>query len=365
MEGRRGPDSPESLILGCSAAARELRREIRAIAQLTLKSILVTGETGVGKDLVAPALLACSAHPGGRLEVFNCPAIPADHLESELFGTTRGAYPGAVDRAGAAERADGGILFLDEIAAMSPLHQGKLLRFLESGEGRRLGAVRAYRVRVTLVAASNEDLPAAIRERRFREDLYYRLVQDAVLRVAPLRERLEDIPVLVKLFLGELSGDRRLTTGALERLRAHRWPGNVRELRAVVRSAARLCRGEMLGAEEVSRALERIPPSEPQGGFSGSPRQRESAAPGYPTSFRLATHRLQRRMLIDALDAAGGNQTLAGMLLGMHLHRDGRVCNLDLRARKLAHRKFRYWWRRLIDASPGEEPMLELENLFR
>jgi two-component system NtrC family response regulator len=365
MEGRSGPDSPESLILGCSPAVRELRREIREIAQLPLRSVLVTGETGVGKDLVAPALLACSAHPDGRLEVFNCPAIPADHLESEFFGTTRGAYPGAVDRAGAAERAHGGILFLDEIAAMPPVHQGKLLRFLESGEGRRLGAVRSYRVRVTLVAASNEDLPSAICQRRFREDLYYRLVQDAVLRVAPLRERLEDIPVLAEFFLGELSGDRRLAAGALERLRAHHWPGNVRELRAVVRSAARLSRGNTLGAEEVSRALERIPHSAAPGFRSGPRLQPESATPGPPTSFRLATHRLQRRLLIDALDAAGGNQTLAGMLLGMHAHRDGRVCNLDLRARKLAHRKFRYWWRRLVDASPREGPLLEIENHFR
>jgi len=224
-------------------------------------------------------------------------------------------------------------------------HQGKVLRLLESGEGRRLGAARAYRVEATFVAATNENLQRAISERRFREDLYYRLVQDAVVRVPPLRERSEDVPLLARAFLGELPGALELTAGGCDLLVGHGWPGNVRELRAVVRSAARLAEGPELGAAELGAALERIPCAAALAEAGTEDRGEPPAA----HDFGEAVSNLRRQMLIDALAASGGNQTLAGVMLGMHTKRGAVVTvELDPRARKLAHRKFGYWWKRLF-----------------
>ena len=334
MEDGEGA-GPEGILLGRAPVMRELRRQLRELARAPFRSALVLGETGVGKELVPRFLLAASPALA-RLEVFNCPAVPQDHLESELFGTSRGAYPGAVDRPGLAERADGGLLFLDEIGSAPPAHQAKLLRFLESGEARRLGATRGYRVRASILAAAQEDLCAAVAGGRFREDLYYRLVQDAVLRVPPLRERLEDVPLLARAFLAELPGAPGLADAAALRLCDHAWPGNVRELRAVVAGAARLRRGPELSAGEIEASIGRVaaPP-------------RESPAAAGRASFYAATRELRRGLLLDALRRSGGNQTRAGVLLGLH----GGGEAPDLRARKRAHRMFRYWWERLLE--PG------------
>ena len=330
------------IILGSSAAIVSLREEIAGLAAAGVRSLLITGETGTGKDLVPAALLACSPQLHGRLEVFNCPAIPADHLESELFGTTRGAYPGAVEREGAAERAAGGLLMLDEIASMPLAHQAKLLRLLESGEGRRLGASRGYRLDVSFAAATNVDLVQAVERGEFRQDLYYRLVQDAVLRVPPLRERREDIGLLAAHFLRALPGAPAVSEAALSRLREHSWPGNLRELRAVVRAAVRIGAGARLGAAEIETALRRI----------SGPRAcgREPAA----ASFQGATDGVRRQLLVEALSAAAGNRTRAGILLGLHCRRgqgargDPGFQGLDGAARKRAHRKFEYWHRLLV-----------------
>jgi transcriptional regulator with PAS, ATPase and Fis domain len=208
------------------------------LVELSFRSVLVRGESGVGKDLVSRALHTASGVPG-RLVFFNCPAVPPDHLESELFGTVKGAFTGALDRPGAAELAAQGLLVLDEVSAMPVAHQAKLLRLLENREGRRLGAARPYEVDARFVAATNEDLAVAVRCGRLREDLYYRLAQDVVLEVPPLRVRLEDLPLLAQAALDEL-GLFVLMPAALAELEGHDWPGNVRELRAVVRSAARL-----------------------------------------------------------------------------------------------------------------------------
>jgi DNA-binding NtrC family response regulator len=333
----------EAILLGDTPAIREVRQELLALADTPARSVLVTGETGVGKDLVPHALLAARFGGGAPLEVFHCPAVPADHLESELFGTLRCAYPGAADRAGAAERAADGILFLDEIAAMSLLHQAKVLRLLENREARRLGASRGYHMSALVVAATNEDLGEAVRCGTFRVDLYHRLVQDGVIRLPPLRARLADVELLGTRFLEELPGPPRLAADGVAALHAHRWPGNVRELRAVVRTAARLGEG-IVDARSVRRALERI--GAPQ---LGAEPDRSSA------SFRDATEGLRRKLLIDALESAGGNQTVAGFLLGMHRRVDGgapatvELGALALAERKRAHRKFTYWWQRLVE----------------
>ncbi len=242
------------IILGGSAAIGQLKDEIASLASRPLHSLLIVGETGVGKELVPAGLRACAPERWSHVEVFNCPAVPADHLESELFGTARGAYPGAVDRPGAFERAAGGLLFLDEIATMSRYHQPKILRMLESGEGRRLGAPRGYRVTAPIVAATREDPVRCLERGELREDLYYRLVQDGMLRVPPLRERPEDIPILAAAFLGDVPGVA-IQPAALSILAEHPWPGNVRELRAVVRAASRYAADGQLGADAVERAL--------------------------------------------------------------------------------------------------------------
>jgi transcriptional regulator with GAF, ATPase, and Fis domain len=274
----------ERLILGRSQAIRDLRNEIASLARLRVECLLVRGETGSGKDLVPRALHLASRHLGqrsGRLVVFNCPAVPGDHLESELFGTVRGAYTGAVDRPGACEQACGGTLVFDEVGAMAPAHQAKILRLLENREGRRLGGVDTYPVDAVFAASTNEDLVTAVAAGRLREDLYYRLAQDAVLRVPPLRERREDVPLLAQAILGEMGkgelgkcetgkgetvkceiGQFVLTPGAIALLEDQPWPGNVRELRAVVRTAGRLARDgdgpAALHAEHVGEALERV-----------------------------------------------------------------------------------------------------------
>jgi transcriptional regulator with PAS, ATPase and Fis domain len=269
----------ERLILGRSQAIRALRREIASLARLRVECLLVRGETGSGKDLVPRALHLVSRYLGqrsGRLVVFNCPAVPGDHLESELFGTVRGAYTGAVDRPGACEQACGGTLVFDEVGAMTPAHQAKILRLLENREGRRLGGADTYPVDAVFAASTNEELVAAVAAGRLREDLYYRLAQDAVLWVPPLRERREDVPLLAQAILGEMGKDELgkgetvkceigqfvLTPGAIALLEDHPWPGNVRELRAVVRTAGRLARDgdgpAALHAEHVGEALERV-----------------------------------------------------------------------------------------------------------
>lgn len=326
------------IILGESAAVQQLKDEVASLASRPLHSLLVVGETGTGKELVPVALRACAPDRWSHVEVFNCPAVPLDHLESELFGTASGAYPGAVDRPGALERAAGGLLFLDEIAAMSPYQQPKILRMLESGEGRRLGAPRAYRVSAPILAATCEDPVACVERGQLREDLYYRLIQDGVLRVPPLRERPEDVPALAAAFLGDAPGVA-IQPDALSILAEHPWPGNVRELRAVVRAASRYAAGGPLGARAVERALAGLLPSKRSLRASHEPAR-------VPLPFRRLPPSLQRAHLRQALSAAHGNQTEAGIRLGFHIAREGHGVASDPRARKLAHRKFRYWWRK-------------------
>jgi two-component system NtrC family response regulator len=334
------------ILRGASTAMGRVRERIACIAPGPLRSLLVLGETGVGKDLVPSALLACAGSRWRHVEVFNCPAVPADHLESELFGTMRGAFPGAVARPGALERAAGGLLFLDEVASLALHHQPKVLRMLDTGEGRRLGARNGYRVDVPVLAATREDLAVQVQRGRFREDLYYRLVQDGVLRIPPLRERPEDIPELVRHFQQEIGLAAPYTSRALALLQDQPWPGNVRQLRAVVRCVARLGAGAAVGAELVREALAEIAlPAAP--GPAERPR-------GGPDDFRLLPRERQRRLLTHALDRAEGNLSQAGVLLGFHRPTRGRASGDAAAARKLAHRKFRYWWLRAgLEAPPA------------
>lgn len=252
-------------IVGRSFAIRALIEKIERVAP-TPARVLITGENGTGKELVARAihrLSARNAAGAGFVEV-NCAAIPSELIESELFGHVKGSFTGAVaDRAGKFEQADGGTLFLDEIADMSLSAQAKVLRVLEDGVVTRIGGAKPVAVDVRVIAATNKNLENEIAEGRFREDLYYRL-NVVPITVPALRERREDIPLLAAHFVALLSAregmmPRALGADAVERLTAFDWPGNVRELRNTVERLLILSPGSSITAGDVDRLVGRRP----------------------------------------------------------------------------------------------------------
>jgi len=266
LKGRAGAATPVASVsegpptlIGNSESMREMFRAIGRYAQLPL-SVLITGETGTGKELVARALHAESPRAARPFVALNTAAIPAELLESELFGHEAGAFTGANKRhIGRFEQANGGTLFLDEIGDMPAALQTRLLRVLAEGEFFRVGGRELIRVDVRVIAATHQDLAARVAESRFREDLLHRL---DVLRVSlpPLRERRDDIPVLAARFTAEAAqamglGARRLATAAQERLQQHSFPGNVRELRNLCFRLVALAAGERIPAAAVDAAL--------------------------------------------------------------------------------------------------------------
>ncbi len=228
-------------IVGESPPMREIRQLIQTVAPTDAR-VLILGESGTGKELVAGALHSLSGRSKGSYVRINCAAIPETLLESELFGHEKGAFTGALkQKAGRVEEADGGTIFLDEIADMSRPLQAKLLRFLEDGSFSRVGGTQELRVSVRLVAATNRDIIQSIREGQFREDLFHRL-NVVQLRLPPLRERGEDVVLLADHFLklftaGMTRRVKSLSRAARQELLAHHWPGNVRELKNVIERA--------------------------------------------------------------------------------------------------------------------------------
>jgi len=210
-------------------------------------TVLISGQSGTGKDLVAQAIHTLSSRHSNPFVVINCAAIPEPLLEAELFGYTKGAFTGAVQsRIGRIHSAQGGTLFLDEIGELPLGLQSKLLRFLEQGEVQRLGSSDSFRVDVRVVAATNVNLPQLVKEQRFREDLYYRLAVFPI-DLPLLKERLEDVPLIAKSFLNKFGSHRyTLSSEATFLLMQHNWPGNVRELRNVIERATILAQDERL-----------------------------------------------------------------------------------------------------------------------
>jgi two-component system nitrogen regulation response regulator NtrX len=245
-------------IVGSSFQIRHVVERIERVAPTDAR-VLITGENGTGKELVARAIHTLSTRADARFVEVNCAAIPSELIESELFGHIKGSFTGAVaDRAGKFEQADGGTLFLDEVGDMSLAAQAKVLRALEEGVVTRVGGAKPIKVDVRVVAATNKELASEIGAGRFREDLFYRL-NVVPIQVPPLRERREDIPMLVQHFIVLLSADRlpakRFTPEAILRLEAMEWPGNVRELRNTVERLLILSTADAVRAEDVEQLV--------------------------------------------------------------------------------------------------------------
>ncbi len=274
---RAGPGEPARLrrseLVGSGPAMQALRAEVRRLAAYDAP-VLVRGETGVGKELVAHALHAASGRAAGPFVAVNCGAIPAELLEAELFGCAPGAFTGARRREGLVTRAQGGALFLDEIGDLPPEAQVKLLRVLETGELRPVGEARTRTVDFRLVSATHRDLRALVREGRFRQDLYHR-VATLTVTVPPLRARLEDLPELARALVPTAPP---LSSAALRRLRQHTWPGNVRELRNVLIRASLEAGGGPIAALHLAIEDDVVPDAAgPDAAGSDSPLRRQMA----------------------------------------------------------------------------------------
>ena len=272
--------------------------------------ILITGESGAGKEVLADVIHGWSARAKGPFVKVNCAAIPETLLESELFGHQRGAFTGAVaQRVGRFEQADGGTIFLDEIAEMSPQLQSKLLRVTQDGRFQRVGSNAEIQVNARILAATNRNLEQEVAAGRFREDLFYRL-NVVELHLPPLRERPEDILALAARFMGEFTrGKARFSSAVVECLRAYPWPGNVRELRNAMERAALLFRGEMVMLEHLpSRVRAAAPVS------ASASREVEAAS---VASEPQGLEELERQAICDALRKHAFNRTETAKALGI------------------------------------------------
>ncbi len=320
------PDAERTQLIGQSEAFRSAFGLLQTGARTNV-TMLLTGETGVGKERFARALHALSARADKPFVAVNCAAIPHELLESELFGAEKGAYTGAqAARAGRFERADGGTLFLDEIGELPPQAQAKLLRVLQEGEVERLGATQARKVDVRVVAATNRDLQAAVADGRFRADLYYR-VNVYPVHIPPLRERPDDIEALAGAMLERFAALHGkpvplLTDHAYAALRAHPWPGNVRELENLVERAVILARpGCAVDAADLFPGMA-MPAGVPVDA-SGQLAARAGSAldcRGLLDSLRRCGESLddlEHGLLTEAVDAARGNLSAAARLLGI------------------------------------------------
>jgi two-component system response regulator AtoC len=276
-------------------------------------AVLIAGETGTGKELVADTIHANSPRAKGPLVRVNCAALPETLLESELFGHEKGSFTGAVARRkGRFELADGGTIFLDEIGEMTPSTQKRLLRVVQFGQFERVGGTETIKTDVRVVAATNRDLEADVADSRFREDLYYRL---AVIRIdlPPLRDRREDIPSLVAYFLDRHrpapnAPPRKISQEAMARLMAHDWPGNVRQLENSILRAVVLASGPVITPDDLDLAR----PGASRDSLDLGALVRE----GVPLKQVLAD--VERQMIAEALQQAGGNRSEAARVLGVY-----------------------------------------------
>jgi len=303
---------------------------VAATAATSSINVLILGETGAGKDVLAETIHACSGRLGGPLVSLNCAAFAESLLETELFGHEKGAFTGALHaKPGLLESASGGTVFLDEVGDMSAGVQARLLRVLETREVRRVGAVRGRTIDVRIISATNRDLAADIQRGKFRKDLYFRL-NGLTLFVPPLRERKADIAPLAAHFIVAASRKLQpgreppgLTAAAIARLEHHRWPGNVRELRTVIERALVLCRKSDIGPEHLifdalagggddEERVAPVAPAPPAPSRTPAPLPDEPRASG---GIKDEMADLEQKRILDALEKFGGNQTRAARYL--------------------------------------------------
>ena len=297
-----------SSIVGKTARMREIFSLVKKVCDFKT-TVLILGESGTGKELIARAIHFNSNRKKAPFVAVNCGAIPENLLESELFGHVKGAFTDAVsDKAGLFDQADSGTLLLDEIGEMPPFLQVKLLRVLQEGEIRPVGAASTKKVDVRVVSATSRDLAAEVSAGRFREDLFYRINVFCII-VPPLRERLEDIPFLVNHFLQKYStmlgkSDVRLSPDFIASLMGYAWPGNVRELENCVERALVLCEGNLLRSECLPESMLRKRTSSSDS---------DTAPEGF--SLKRASETLEKEFISKALEKTGGNRTHAAKIL--------------------------------------------------
>jgi DNA-binding NtrC family response regulator len=293
-------------IIGDSAAMKTAKALMAKVAASPASTVLLTGETGTGKDLAAKAIHYNSGRVARQFVNITCSALPEQLLESELFGHERGAFTDArQQKRGLFETADGGTLFLDEIGEMTLALQSKLLRFLEEKAFKRVGGLADVRVDVRVIAATNRDLEEEVKAGKFREDLYYRL-QVMPIMLPPLRARRGDVPLLAAFFIDRFNAEfrkkiRGLSPAATQLLEQHGWPGNVRELRNAIERAMLLAEGDRLEASDLTTLTRSVS----------------------PVQFKLPPEGVniedvERQLLVQALERSKGNQTQAAQLLGIN-----------------------------------------------
>jgi DNA-binding NtrC family response regulator len=303
-------------MIGRSAVMQDLFDSVRRLAPHA-PTVLVTGDTGTGKELVAHALHRVGPRREQRFLTLNCSAVVETLFESELFGHQRGAFTGATDtKVGVFEHADGGTLFLDEVGELPLSIQPRLLRAVEHGDVQRVGSLETTRVDVRVIGATNRDLRAEVAAGRFRGDLFYRLSM-MELHLAPLRARREDIPLLTAAFVRDCSARMNrtitgMTTAAERALQEATWPGNIRELRNVIERACVLSEGRMLTEREIRAAMAASAVRMPLADTTASPLPE---AAGGPPDERLSS--AQRAQIGRVLKQARGNKTAAARLLGI------------------------------------------------
>ena len=287
-----------------SAAMQEVVRTVERLAPSDV-TVLITGESGTGKEVIADLIHALSPRSKNKIIKINCAALPRELIESELFGSVKGAFTGAhSDREGLFRQAEGGTLLLDEISEMPVDTQSKLLRVLQDQEVRPVGGKTSYKTNCRLLASTNRKPEEAIRDGKLREDLFYRISTVSV-HLPPLRDRREDIPPLANAFLKRFAAQanrviRGFTAAAVERLTAFDWPGNVRQLQNEVQRAVLLCEGDTVGAADLSIASARV----------------ESSEGGNDTSFTLLEG-VERNTIIQMLKETGGNKLETAKRLGI------------------------------------------------
>ena len=298
-------------VLGDSARMLEIKQLIRRIARSETTTVLLLGESGTGKDMIARAIHYESNRVDQPFVNITCTALPESLLESELFGYEKGAFTDArVQKKGLFEVASGGTVFLDEIADMRPALQSKLLRVLEEKAFKRIGGTEDVTVDVRIIAATNRDIDEAMRNGRFREDLYYRLSTVPV-QIPPLRERRGDIPTLVNHFLRQYNSEfhqayQGLTPDALKKLMAYPWPGNVRELRNVIERAALLGSEELISTDDILLGRSTLQRS-----------QEDPAHLAVLPAEGCSIENVERDLVRQALERTRGNRTKAAELLGL------------------------------------------------